>query len=108
MNDRRDQAIAAYVAGEPIKTILLRFEISNDTLSRWCRAEGIPPRRPVHRKRVQRERYAAEPQTPLARRVRRVYEADPNAGTAVWAQQSGASEGYVSRLVGHWRAGEEK
>lgn len=106
MTDHREAALADYVNRVPATTICRRYDISDATLRRWRRAAGIPPRVAVHTPRVQRERYKAVPETPLARRVRRVYEAMPDAGVAAWARASGASEGYVSRLVGHWRAGE--
>jgi hypothetical protein len=108
-----DLAIRAYVQTvEPVRDICARFKISHATLQRERRARGISPRPPDWRERPTRkgargDRFALEPQTPKQRAVWLAWQREPHAGPQRLAELSGATRGYVSRLVGHWRAVEE-
>jgi hypothetical protein len=104
-------AIRAYVeTAEPVDDICGRLKISHATLQRERRARGIPPRRLAPRQLRQEprpDRYALEPATEKQRAVWAVWRAHPNAPPSWLAERSGATTGYVSRLVGHWRAVEQ-
>lgn len=105
-----DGAVRAYAQTvEPVADICARFKISPPTLHRERRARGIPVRPQTWRGRPKRregrkDRYAPAPQTPKQQAVWEAWRAEPSAGPARWAQVSGATPGYVSRLVGHWEA----
>jgi hypothetical protein len=70
-------------------------------------APGTTRRRRAGAPRPAPTGYAAEPQTAKQRAVWRAWRAEPNAGPSRWAELSGATPGYVSRLVGHWEAMDE-
>jgi hypothetical protein len=107
-------AVQRYVqTDEPIEAICADLGISAGSLHRERRARGLParprhdPPPPRWRSEAKPDRYAAEPQTPKQRAVWRAWRAEPNAGPSRWAELSGATPGYASRLVGHWEAMDE-
>lgn len=102
--DHRDHAATDFDRGDDIRAIALRYGAAETTIRNWLKEAGRDPGRERKLARVRADHFAPEPATPLAKRVRRAVEAAPGAGPRAWAQASGASEGYVSRLVGHWRA----
>jgi hypothetical protein len=104
-------AVRRYVqTDEPVAAICADLGISAGALHRERRLRGLParPRRdpppPPRRPEPRADRYAFAPQTPKQRAVWHAWRAEPHAGPSRLAALSGATPGYVSRLVGHWEA----
>lgn len=108
MDDDREHAVAAVAAGEPVTRVALRYGVAPATLRRWCYAESVYPPRSPRGITPRHDVYPREPRTERQRAVWGAWRASPDAPLAVLAHAAGVSEGYASRLIGQWKAGEEE
>ena len=98
-------ALDALARGDSVRTVALRYDVTERTVQRWRLASGQSRGQTITgSQRAREDVYASAPSTTAQRMLYRAWRKRPSAKLAELAAEAFVTVSYASRLSGHWRS----